>query len=782
MSGRKGSAIIEDDLDSDIGSLRRAEEKFRAIFNNANDSILLHGLTPEGLPGNFIEVNKAACDRLGYTEEEFLNLSVTDIDADNSHVEGVIKELNEKGHTTFECVHLCKDGKRIPVEVNAHLFTLDNEEVILSIARDVTERKDVEKKIVESQSALSSMIDHAPFGIMVIGSDKRVRNINEAALRLMDYESPEEIIGSICHETLCPAEIDQCPIIDLGQVVDRSERILLTREKGKIPILKSVVRMELDAEDVLLESFIDIREIKEAQKALEMSEEAYRNLVENSSDLIFSTSDNGTINFANAAFKRTLGFSEEEIPNLSFSSLIEGSPMERFPLMVGGAEGIDIQNLELNLVTRMGKVLEVEGVIDGEFINGELINSRGYLRDMTQANADERRIKHLNRLLRATRQINKLKAYGKDPGNLIKWICDILVKTRGFKNSWVVLFNDEGDYCLSGESGLGAAFLPIKGRLEENDWVRCINLALQETGTVAVSDFEKCGDCPLVKECTGNGILISRLEHGDKLFGVMAISMPAEYLKDIDEHILFKEIADEIAFALYSRDLETKEQIYYALRKANTNLNILSDITRHDILNQVTALSGYLDLLEDAFPEEYRSEIQIIDKMKRISGTIQRQISFTKDYQNMGVVVPQWNNIKEIVLRAAHELGKMENIKLVVSTGSLEIFGDQMLEKVFLNILDNSIRHGVTTSEVRVYFRENEEGGILYFKDDGCGIPERLKTEIFKKGVGLHSGYGLFLAKEILDITGMSIRETGTEGKGARFEIIVPPNVYRWGR
>ncbi|NYT14625.1 MAG: PAS domain S-box protein [Methanomassiliicoccales archaeon] len=781
MSGRKGSTIIKDDLDSDIGPLRRAEEKFRAIFNNSNDSILLHGLTPEGLPGNFIDVNKAACDRLGYTEEELMNLSVVDIDADDSHVEGVIKELNKKGHTAFECVHLSKDGKRIPVEVNAHLFTLDNEEVILSIARDVTERECVEKKTIESQSALSSLIDHAPFGIMVIGIDKRVKRVNEAALRLLDYESPGEIIGTICHETLCPAEIDQCPIIDLGQVVDRSERIFLTREGEKIPILKSVVRMQLDGEDVLLESFIDIKEIKEAQKALEMSEEAYRNLVENSSDLIFSTSDDGDINFANAAFKRALGFSEEEIPNVSFSSIIIGSPAERSPLKGGSADGIDIQNLELKLVTKMDKILEVEGIIDGEFVDGELINSRGYLRDITQANIDERRIKHLNRLLRATRQINKLKAYEKNPGDLIKFTCEILVRTRGFKNAWVVLFDDEGSYYLSGESGLGETFLPIKERFERNNWVRCVNRALQHAGTVAISDFKRCDDCPLVQECTGNGILVSRLEHGVKLFGIMVISMPVEYLKDIEEHRLLDEITDEIAFALYSRDLETKEQIYDALRKANTNLNILSDITRHDILNQVTALSGYLNLLEDRFPEEYWNEAQMIDRMKRISRTIQRQISFTKDYQNMGVTVPQWNNIGKIVLRATHGLGEIENIELMVDTGSLEIFGDQMLEKVFLNLVDDSIRHGVTTSEIRIYFKENDEGGILYFEDDGVGIPEGLKTEIFNKGVGLHTGYGLFLAKEILGITGMSIRETGTEGKGARFEIVVPPNVYRWG-
>lgn len=781
MKGRKGSAITEDGLDRDIGSLQRAEEKYRAIFHNANDMLFLHTLTPKG-PGPFIEINKEACERLGYTEEELLKMSITDINSTKFFEIQIVKDLQEKGHSTFESVILTKDGDPISVEVNSHMFNFDNEKVILSIARDITERKEVVKKINETQNALSSIINHAPFGIMIIDEDKKIKSVNDAALKLTNYGSPEEIIGSVCHKTLCPAEVDQCPIIDLGQVIDRSERILLSKDGEKIPILKSVVSMELNGENVLLESFIDLREMKEAQRALEMSEETSRNLVENSSDLIFTTSDDGRINFANAEFRRILGYSEEEIPKIAFSNLMVGSATQKLPLIVQIAEGIDNQNLELNLVTRTGKVLEVEGVLKGEFVDGELVNSRGYLRDVTQAKADERRIKHLNRLLGATRQINKLKAYEKDPEKLIKWCCDILIKTRGFKNAWVVLFDDEGKYYLTGESGLGNAFIPIKKQFEKNQWVKCVKKAILYSGTVAFDTFKECGDCPLIQECQGNGILVSRLEHGVKLFGVMAISMPVEYLKDIDEHRLFEEITDEIAFALYSKDLETKEQIHDALRRANTRLNILSDITRHDILNQVTALSGYLDLIEDILPEEYRNEAQMIGKMKRISSTIQRQISFTKDYQKMGVAVPKWNNIGELVSRAAYELESIEDVELVVDTGSLEIFGDQMIEKVFLNLLDDSIRHGVTTSKIQVYFKENDEGGILYFEDNGYGILKELKTEIFKKGVGLHTGYGLFLAKEILDITGMSIRETGKEGKGARFEIFVPPNVYRWGR
>ncbi|NVO67569.1 PAS domain S-box protein [Methanofollis tationis] len=118
--------------------LRESEEKYRILFNNLDDAIFLH-LIEDGLPGRIIEVNDTTCARLGYTREELLTLTPLQINdpAYPGDLAEIMRRLLEEKHVFFEWAHLTKDGTRIPVEINAHLFTLRGEEVVISIVRDL---------------------------------------------------------------------------------------------------------------------------------------------------------------------------------------------------------------------------------------------------------------------------------------------------------------------------------------------------------------------------------------------------------------------------------------------------------------------------------------------------------------------------------------------------------------------------------------------------------------------------------------------------------------------
>jgi signal transduction histidine kinase len=111
----------------------------------------------------------------------------------------------------------------------------------------------------------------------------------------------------------------------------------------------------------------------------------------------------------------------------------------------------------------------------------------------------------------------------------------------------------------------------------------------------------------------------------------------------------------------------------------------------------------------------------------------------------------------------------------------LEIFSDPLIEKVFYNLMENSIRYGEHVTQMDFSVAETEDGIILTYADNGVGITADDKKKLFQKGFGKHTGLGLFLSKEILSITGLSIHETGTEGKGTRFEISLPPGTWRRG-
>ncbi len=141
--------------------LQESEERYRVLFNSANDAVFVHRVDEEGIPGEFVEVNDVACRRLKYTREELLRLSSIDITADAGPEElgSVIDRLSEEKHVLFERVHLAKDGTRIPVEINSHIFPLQGQPVVLSIARDITRRKRMEAQLREYAEHLEQLVD-----------------------------------------------------------------------------------------------------------------------------------------------------------------------------------------------------------------------------------------------------------------------------------------------------------------------------------------------------------------------------------------------------------------------------------------------------------------------------------------------------------------------------------------------------------------------------------------------------------------------------------------------
>ncbi len=215
-----------------------------------------------------------------------------------------------------------------------------------------------------------------------------------------------------------------------------------------------------------------------------------------------------------------------------------------------------------------------------------------------------------------------------------------------------------------------------------------------------------------------------------------------------------------------------------ALVSSNKKLNLLSSITRHDVLNQVTILLAYLDLMEKKNSD--KELVPYLEKEIAATKTIQNQITFTKEYQDIGVLAPQWQNLGGMIVSVS---GSQQSglITYPIELNKVEVYADPLLVKVFSNLISNSKMHGENISKI-AFKLEYTKPGIsytLFYEDDGCGIPEKEKKKIFGHGYGKNTGFGLFLTREILMITGMEIEETGVEGNGARFEITIPFTAIR---
>lgn len=233
----------------------------------------------------------------------------------------------------------------------------------------------------------------------------------------------------------------------------------------------------------------------------------------------------------------------------------------------------------------------------------------------------------------------------------------------------------------------------------------------------------------------------------------------------------------EDSVVLVARDITGRKQAETAVRTANKKLNLLSSITRHDILNQITVLRGYIELtrMETTDPKV----LDYIAREETAAEAIQRQIEFTRDYQDIGVTSPQWQEMHRVIARAVRGLD-IGRVRLSIEFEDVEFYADPLLEKVFFNLVDNALRYGEKLTEIRFTGHKDREGFTLVCEDDGVGIPEKVKEAIFRREYYKNTGLGLYLSREILAITGLSIRETGTPGEGARFEVFAPRGVYRF--
>jgi signal transduction histidine kinase len=183
---------------------------------------------------------------------------------------------------------------------------------------------------------------------------------------------------------------------------------------------------------------------------------------------------------------------------------------------------------------------------------------------------------------------------------------------------------------------------------------------------------------------------------------------------------------------------------------------------------------SYLALLQESphDPEEER----VHDKIAHAVGFIQRHIEFTRNYQEIGVHSPVWQSPGNIITKMDFEGNEVH-----INLDSLEIYSDPLLPKVFENLLDNAIRHGVHVTGISINYEIQPDNQlILVWEDNGTGIPEDAKSRIFERGYGKNTGLGLFLIREILALTGITIYETGSTGCGARFCLLIPEHKYRF--
>lgn len=602
------------------------------------------------------------------------------------------------------------------------------------IVIDITDRVRLEEALIESQEYLQTLLWSVRAGIVVIDAETHtIIDANPAALDMIGT-TKDQLIGRSCHAAICPADKGRCPLTDLHQAVDNSERELVRADGTRISIIKYVVPVMLQGRSCLLETFIDNTARKISEQELRESRDLINGILQASPVGVFRLDSGGCITFVNEMFTTISGISQEEVQGQPWIGLFHPDDRESI------------------------------------------------LREQEAALRDRRMMNIETRFIRADGSIYWLLGQAVpllDAGGCITgWVGSIDDITERKKMEVALRESQERLSSILRASPVGVFETRADGTLlyVNKRWEEMVGMTLETLKTSKGSFYREPLDSTRISRDMWMKF-VSRLQpHAESRFMRPDGTIIWIYGQAVPMHDPEGNIRGYVGTITDISDRKRNED---AIQLANKKLNLMNDITRHDILNTLTGIFGLVDM---AVASDNRQELaRLLVQIKDVGRVIQRQITFTRDYQGVGVNAPVWQNVRDVAARATMPFSG-SGLTIQIDIEDTEVFADPLLEKVFYNLADNAIRYGEHVTVIRFFYQISDHGIALICEDDGVGVPPEAKDRIFERGVGKNTGMGLFLTREILLITGITIRENGIPGKGARFEMLIPNGMWRFVR
>jgi len=704
-------------------ALARSEQRYRNVVEDQTEFI--SRFLPDG---THVFVNDAYCRYFGFTREEILGhrfrpkIPLEDRERVGEFFESLTPDSPIR---TIEHRIIMPDG-RIRWQWWSDRAIFDPDGAIIeyqSVGRDITETKEAEHALAESEAYYRSLAEASNDPIFMIDRDDTVIYVNKFAAKMLG-RSRREIIGSK-RNSLFPRDVSEHQRQAIERVFETGEHLRssghITLEGRSFWLDNSLVPVRDTAGNItrVLGISRDITEQKRIEKELQEKTEE----LESHNQVINTLLDMVPIGIfmVKAPSGRTIIANREAFRLLGRGTLPDATKEN----LAGAIEIYKAGTCTRYPTDEMPIVMGMKG-------------ETSHVDDMVVKRPDGSQV--------------QIEVFGTP-----------IVDQKGRVVASLVSFLDITDRKRAEETIRGLAQFP-----QENPYPV---LRFAADGTLLYAN-------------TSGGEWLDALEHKEGAISEEVKELVADVFDD--EGFYFEEIDDasgrvhevtairpegEDYVNLYISDVTERERAGRTIRDTNKKINLLTSITRHDVANQVTILRGFAQvaLMNDLDPV-------IADTLKKIDAvgsTIMSQIEFTRAYQELGMHAPGWYSVMELVAAKKPE-------DLVIScTCDAEIYGDPMLGKVFSNIIENAAMHGEHATKVFVSCKEDPEGFMITLEDDGIGVPYEEKERIFEKGYGTNTGFGLFLVREILAITGITIQETGVPGKGARFELHIPKGNFR---
>lgn len=218
---------------------------------------------------------------------------------------------------------------------------------------------------------------------------------------------------------------------------------------------------------------------------------------------------------------------------------------------------------------------------------------------------------------------------------------------------------------------------------------------------------------------------------------------------------------------------EALSQTFDELSLANDKLGVVGKLTRHDVRNKLSVVSGNVFISKQMLPPDHEA-VEYLEKVENVFAQIEQIFDRARTYERLGVDKLSYIDVNEICEEVLFLLPDLGEIEVAKDCEGLTVYADSLLGQLFYNLVDNSLKHGKKVTKIRMYYKETGNGLQLIYEDNGVGVPESEKKKIFEEGYGNGTGIGLYMIQRMCDIYGWSIEETGKEGKGVKFTITIP--------
>jgi len=565
--------------------LKDSEEYLRLLFDYTPDAYYI-----SDLKGNFVDCNKGAERLTGYKKEELIGKNFQKLKLFSTNDIPKVGQLFDKnlgGLSTGEKEFVLnkKDNNQVTVEISSYTVKIKGRTLALGIIRDITARKEAEEALVESEEKYRAVFENTGTAMLVIEEDMTGSMVNTQCEKLSGYSKKEIENKMKWTDFVVPEDLEEMKKYHIarrqaGEKPPTEYEFRLMDKKGKVKDIFMKIGMIPNTKKSVA-SLTDITERKKAEIAIVYEQSLLHALMDNIPDFIYFKDEKNRFVRVNKTSAEDRGVTPEDfIGKTDFDIFTEEAAKKCF------ADDDRVMKTGKPLINSIEKITYLNGMerwfsatkVPRYDEKGKIIGTIGITRDITERKQAEERIKHLNLVLRAIRNINQLIFEEKDRERLLKGVCNSLAETRGYNHTQIVLLDEEGKIDTYTEAGLGKDFLPLVKLLKKGETIPCGRLALKQRDVVIIKDpASTCPDCPLVQVCSARGSAMTvRLENKGKIYGIMSVSIPAYFITDKEEQALFKEVTGDIALGLYSIEMGKKldkqthdlQQSYQRIKRA----------------------------------------------------------------------------------------------------------------------------------------------------------------------------------------------------------------------